>query len=237
MTVSTSSLTSSPFTCAAGFLLLVSSVAEPAPVFFNSRAAFDLAAGTLTEERFEVAFAPANTVQFNGFSIAVDVDNVLSSTDGSLVSEGSRAVTDAVAGNQRFIMDFDAPTIAFGLDINDWGDQPGAHDLTATSDTGSFLNHIIASAPPALLNGNTMFWGVIDMSPFNSITLDTGLGADRIGIDFAVHQTAVPEPTTLAMFANDGASHTSSSARRLSNNASARSSVSSAASFRRRKFW
>lgn len=184
---------------AAALCSLGAGVAEAGPIFFGNRAAFDAATGTLTEERFETPFAAANEVQFNGFKIKVGTAGVLSTTIGSLVSEGLRAVTDQTASNRTFTITFDTATTAFGVDISDWGDLGTPHSLTATSDTGSFVNYVIDSVPPSNNNGNVQFWGVVDTAGFNSIVIDTGLGSDRIGLDFAVHQP-VPEPTTLAIF-------------------------------------
>ncbi|KKK49046.1 hypothetical protein LCGC14_3139020 [marine sediment metagenome] len=182
-------------------VFLASSVCQASQISYDNRGSFSAATDTLVEERFETFFTSAQTVQFNGFSISVQIGKALSTTTGSLVSEGSRAVTDETATNRVFTIVFDVPTYAFGMDINDWGTSGGTHSLTASSDTG--LNHVIASSPPSLGSGNTIFWGVVDSDAFNTITIDTGYGGDRIGIDYAEH-SSVPEPATIGLLAFGG---------------------------------
>ena len=104
-----------------------------------------------------------------------------------------RSATDNTSNNQTFLFDFDLPTLAFGADFIGFGG--GAHNLTATSDTGSFAEHVIATAA----SPNQVFWGVIDDTAFNTIMIDTGIGADRISIDFVQH-APIPEPTAAILF-------------------------------------
>jgi hypothetical protein len=171
--------------------------AEAIPMFFTDRASFNAAvSGTLIEERFEASFSSTSMVQFNGFKVSATVGNLVSTTSAGFVSEGLRSLTDDNPFTD-FVFAFDVPTLAFGMDINDIGELSG--QVTISSNTGSFTNHVIYSAPPFLPSGSRLFFGVIDDAPFVQLTLDK-VTFDRLGFDFAVIQAqAVPEPTSVLL--------------------------------------
>lgn len=100
-----------------------------------------------------------------------------------------------------FYFDFDEVIVAFGIDSNSFGDGNSLHNLTATSDTGSFSNYIIDSSPSQRVSGQ--FWGVIDSDSFTIVTFDVGNDEDRIGLDhaaFSVAASEAPEPATILLF-------------------------------------
>ncbi len=149
-------------------------------------------------ERFEEAFSPAQSVDFNGFSVAVTEGyNVESVPYDARVSEGARAISDTGGFNNACLFSFDTRIVAFGIDINNW--EKSWFNLTATiiRAPGAFTNHVIALGEyPA--QPYDQFWGVMDPADgFRGIVIDEGVGPGRTGLDFAVHQP-IPEPATVA---------------------------------------
>jgi len=183
---------------------LLGGAAQALPTFFTDRTAFTASAGPLGEERFETAFVPIATRSFAGFDLGVEDGSLVSIADPGFVSEGARAVSDGAPSSQRFLFAFDQPVFAFGLDIIGFGDVAAPHALTASTGDGQLTGYEIDSVPPQNASETVQFWGVVSSSSFSTLTLDTGVGGDRVGLDFAVFSTepsssAVPVPAALPL--------------------------------------
>lgn len=173
--------------------------ASAAPIFFTERAEFNAAAGALSFEGFEGSWTQTGGVaNFDGFSISETAGNANNLYHAEQAGGGSFSVTEgsdsvwfddlngASLGN--FIFSANAIT-ALGFDIT-----VTRENSPLVSVTGGVSDTI------ALVENTSSFWGVIDLSGFNSISFDVS-GSGWVGFDAVSYgqAAAVPEPTSLAL--------------------------------------
>ena len=90
---------------------------------------------------------------------------------------------------------FDAPQIAFGIDISTFDSFDGAY--TATTDTGEVIGSFFDPFPSF---GVGQFVGFSTTIPFLSVTI-AAVGTEPYTLDTLRHVSApVPEPTSMALF-------------------------------------
>ncbi|SEM53673.1 VPLPA-CTERM protein sorting domain-containing protein [Syntrophus gentianae] len=177
-----------------GSFLLFNTIVSAAPIFFNDRASFNVAAGGgLSFESFENDFAVAETIVFNGFTVSetsgINALGQLRDFPGLV-----NAITDGTGGlgyddNDDSIGSFFAFTnaiSAFGLDI---ATNPGS-----TITIGGSVNYVLP-----LGNNTPSFWGVIDTAGITSITFDAS-GGPNVGFDAVSFGQVVPIPAAVWLF-------------------------------------
>jgi hypothetical protein len=173
-----------------------------APIYFNSRAAFNAAInGSLTSQSFETPFGTASPVNFPGFSMAETGGfDAIASADSSFMSsvglsngitDGTRAVFFDDNDDSVMTFSFTGPINAFGVDITT--DQ--AQTLAVGGDLGTSI---------AMGVNTPTFFGAIDFSgTFQTFTF-TSTGGPNIGFDLVtfgnVTAAEVPEPVSLALW-------------------------------------
>ena len=102
-------------------------------------------------------------------------------------------------GTLRF--DFDKPITAFGLNLIDAGEGDGL--ITLQTNAGELLSLFTALAFSSgngtlLGNGNVLFLGFSQDTPFTSLFLTNTIVDDAFGVD-KVYSQSVPEPATWAL--------------------------------------
>jgi hypothetical protein len=187
-----------------------SQFANADPIIFTDRASFDAAIalrGTVSTNGFNSFFNSANSVDFGDFTISTPtVTGVVRVT---AASEGGFAAGFQSTLPGSATIAFDSPINALGVDLVDWASNSGniasggVHTLSAMTNTGSF-NQVLATAPPVRPDMNVVFLGLIDDTPFDSLTIFSTTGADTIGIDDMDYGlvSAVPEPSSAAIIAS-----------------------------------
>jgi len=194
-------------------VLAVSAGSARGAMIFTDRAAFEAAASGLSSEGFNELYQGGNSIRdFGAFTLSVANGVYIVDFGPEYVSEGTGAVVllDVTPFGRMFPLvatfTFDDPINSFGVDIKDWGSELlglGGGTLTVSSNTGS-INETIGSVPDYLPHGNLLFFGVIDDTPFTSLTF-TSDRIDPFAIDHLVYGTtplssqAVPEPSSLAL--------------------------------------
>lgn len=175
---------------------------------FTDETAFLSAVGSPSLESFEGLTEPStfstDPLNLSGFDMTITGDSgwrVAEGTfpDGLFATDGSKYLNVEV---NDFEIDFAFATsiIAFGLNITDFGDVGGGGSLSIA--VGGDAPIEIASSPPALANGNILFWGVTSDTTFSSVTLTKSTTTDGIVLDeiyFLAAPTSVPAPTGLTI--------------------------------------
>ena len=122
------------------------------------------------------------------------------STGGHFATDGIRYI-ESGSGTESIELVFDLaePSFVFGLSVTDFGDS-GTGGLVFKIDDGNPMltpEPFIASTAP-VANGSLIFFGVVDSTPFNRVTLTTEslIDDDGIGIDGVFATASVPEPNS-----------------------------------------
>ena len=164
------------------------------PIYYTDRSAFNAAAGSLNFESFEVApSGPQASFSFSGFTVEETngtnaLTNVLiNSAFGTYpVTNGSGALWYDDNDNSIGVFTFASPITAFGLDLTTALNS----SITIGGDLSTTLNR--TSNTPA-------FFGVIDTTPFTTITFNAS-GGPEVGFDaVSFGTTSVPEPITMLL--------------------------------------
>lgn len=121
--------------------------------------------------------------------------------DGIFPTEGQNSLVAGCYGGCAFTLTFTLqnPAYAVGFYITDFGDgNSGA--LSISTSAGDILQ--IASTPPPKLNGNALFFGLINTDQnFNQFQLHKTSLNDGFGVDqIYLQSTAVPIPATFWLF-------------------------------------
>lgn len=119
-------------------------------------------------------------------------------TGGHFSTDGIRYISaGATADSIELIFDLNAPATAFGLSITDFGDN-GTGDLVFRTDLGDLADPFVAATAP-LANGNLIFFGFLQETPFNTVTITTGTFDDGIGVDSVHILNSIPEPNSCSL--------------------------------------
>jgi hypothetical protein len=184
---------------AAGFaVLLATTTASAAPIFFADRTAFELAVGGgLTFESFEGDFPLLASQTFGSLTVSETngVDVVAQARNygfmAFVITHGTGAVWFDDNDNSVGHFAFATPINAFGVDI--------ATDLATTVAVGG---GVVSSITLAALTPS--FFGVYDPTgSFNELTF-TAEGGPNIGWDALSYKSAepIPEPGSLLLLAS-----------------------------------
>ena len=168
-----------------------------AATVYSDRASFLAATAglSLSQEGFNAPFDAGNPVDFGDFSVTASAGNVNWGNGASfpeVVSEGAGSIygfNDNPFSQNTFTFDFSSPITAFGVDINEFSIPP----LTASTDTGSLLAFEIADQPPPI-GTKTIFFGVVDSTPFSSVSIRWANATDTVGFDDLVYVAPIPIP-------------------------------------------
>lgn len=176
------------------------------PVTYSTDASFLAAAGGgLTFESFESATQSGTTVTFSGGTFSCSGSSYCPGffgVTGSFADTGAQSVFFASPDSATFT--FGSAITAFGLAIGGAGDV-AALTLTALLSNGSSVtavgpNH---TGPFTVFQaGDRLYFGVIDLAGFSSITFTPNSRGDGIFFDslsYGTAGTSVPEPGTLAL--------------------------------------
>jgi len=177
-----------------------------AQVLFDNEANFLNAAERVMFESFEglgdTTFSN-NPIIAGGISItpnAAPAQIRSTNTGGHFATDGIRYI-ESGGGTEsiEFIFDLAEPSFVFGLSVTDFGDS-GTGSLVFKTDSGNSMlvpEPFIASTAP-VSNGSLIFFGVIQATPFDRVTLttETLIDDDGIGIDGVFTSTSVPEPNS-----------------------------------------
>ena len=172
-----------------------------AATVYSDRASFLAATASLSlsQEGFNSTFAAANPVDFGDFSVTASIGNVNwgnGPTFPEVVSEGAGSIygfANNPFSQNTFTFDFSSPITAFGVDINNFSTPP----LTASTNTGSLLAFEIADQPPQT---KTIFFGVVDTTPFNSLSIRWANATNAVGFDDLVYTAPIPIPAAVWLF-------------------------------------
>jgi hypothetical protein len=180
-----------------------------AATIFTSEATFITSSGPLAFESFE-SLAATNGVAA-GFLAALTNFTVTASPQAGVFNLADYLGTHATDGvnfieveggtQQIMTFTFGVPIVEFGVTVTDYGDViAGVSQLTFLTNTG--VTGAAVAGP--LANGTDRFFGLIDTTPFTSISFTTPVGA--FGDPFSVDrvwstQAAVsaPEPAFLVL--------------------------------------
>jgi hypothetical protein len=191
----------------AAIAVFAASLATPAlaaPITFNTDAAFLAAAGAgLSFEGFESALDGGTSVSFAGGTFACAGTTYCPGFFGvspSFSDTGASSVYFATPDTATFT--FSAPITAFGIAIGGAGDvaplnlnaqlSNGSAVPVVTNYTGSFT----------VFGANRLYFGLIDSTPFTSITFSGSNSGDGIFFDsmnVGTVAVVVPEPASLAL--------------------------------------
>jgi hypothetical protein len=185
-----------------GLLLIPAASSSAAIITFNTEAAFQLAAGTLSVESFE-GLPATNTlgpgvIATAGFTVTPNsagagVWNTDSS--GSHATDGTQYVL-AGFNNGSLTLAFVSPITSLGLWITDWeGTQSTASNLSFGDNLGDSAVIVSGINGDFQPNGNELFFGAISTAPFSVVTLTSNSTGDTWGID-DVQTGVVPEPAS-----------------------------------------
>jgi len=171
-------------------------------IIYTDRASFDAAAGTgLSFESFEASFTGTSTSRpFTGFTASTVTGGSIGQsnlfpTDGSHTLRFDASYPEPQEEALTYALD--SPVTAFGVDILAYGDV-GEGSLSVTNNTGT-VNEVLAVVPPLLPGDNLIFFGVVDLAGFDSITfLDTSV-YDSVFYDSLSFGDVIPEPATLSL--------------------------------------
>jgi|HubBroStandDraft_1064217.scaffolds.fasta_scaffold35105_2 hypothetical protein len=193
------------------------STSGPWPLSTAAQASFEAAAvgyGTLTTQTYESATVgfyspivlPGVTITLTGTDLGNGLSGISNTTGGSL--DGFNVTP---GGSQFLGMSLDTATFTFSSPTNSFGTwmtglqtyYSGTDGVEITFNDGS--SELLE--PPINVNGGAQYFGFTDTSAFTSVTI-TNTGNDGYydywGIDDTTFNTsavtAVPEPTTLALF-------------------------------------
>jgi hypothetical protein len=194
-----------------------SSTSGPWPLSTAAQASFEAAAvgyGSLTTQTYESATVgfyspialPGVTITLTGTDLGNGLSGISNTTDGSLYG------FNVTAGGSQFLgLSVDTATFTFSSPTNSFGTWmlglqtafSGTDGVQITFNDGS--SELLT--PPINVNGGAQYFGFTDTSAFTSVTI-TDVGNDGSedywGIDDTTFNTsavtAVPEPTTLALF-------------------------------------
>ena len=185
--------------CLATMFVLALATGARAGIIYTSEAAFTAAAGGgLSFESFE------NPSSVTGTSVTVaDATFTCSPSVWCPSFFGVRQLGNATDGRQTVYFatpssatfTFSSPITHFGIDVIDLG-TVGSTDLTIDYVNGSSLVY------SGVVGGGVLFAGVIDTTPFASVTFSGTAPNDGIDFDrmqYKLEQTAVPEPATVAL--------------------------------------
>lgn len=182
-------------------LLSLAGQAGAAPVFYNSRANFQAAAGTLTAQSFEniLVSLPQATLTFPGFTVSeTNGVNAITSTAvnsvfGTIpVTDGNVAIWFDDNGDSIGTFEFGSPIRAFGVDVT--------VNVSGLMTIGGDL-----STSFALVANTPAFFGVIDTDSFDTITFSAAAGPE-VGFDYVQYGTGgggqqpeIPEPSSFVL--------------------------------------
>ncbi len=172
-------------------------------VRYSDRSDFNAVTSGLNYRGFNDAFGGTFTLRnYGGVTVRIQSHQqpFSSGTNPRVVSEGPRALQYTSRDlDTKVTFTFAVPINAFGIDIKDWG-TVGTGRLLVENDTGT-LSEVVASVDPSshLPIGNMIFFGVIDDTPFETVSIYSNTRGDLIGLDFLVFGQAsnIPEPSSL----------------------------------------
>jgi len=188
-----------------GTLMLAALIAIPAQagaVTYNSEASFLAAAGGgLNFEGFETAVASGTTVPFAGGTFYCTGTAYCPGFFGvwsGNADTGNQSVYFASPDTATFA--FNSPINAFFIAIGGAGDV-GSITLVASLSNGDSGTPLLDySNGSGVFAGNTVYWGVIDTTPFTSVTFTPSNSGDGIFFDTMYFgSTTVPEPASLLL--------------------------------------
>ena len=179
--------------------------ARAALITFSDENTFLIAAGSTTLESFESladgAFSSAPIVAGALTLTPLDAGQIhvrSTPTGGHFPTDGVKYVEfgdPALAPGGRLQFSFAEPETSFGLSITDWGDQSSAGSLSIQTNAGEASSGVlIAVNPPQVASGGQLFFGLIQNTPFTSVTLISTTASDGMGID-EIHFKPLPEPS------------------------------------------
>lgn len=178
--------------------LLSAAAVSAAPIYYNSRASFQAAAGSLSMEGFEGPGQLGAVHTYTDFQVSETngvnaITNYLAnSCCVNPVTEGRNAIWfDDNGGSIGTFYNFTGGGVyAFGLDIT-------ANEASTVAIGGAAISDSLV-----LAGNQPQFWGVIDTSPISAITFDAS-GGPNIGFDDVQYSLSpsseVPEPGTVAL--------------------------------------
>ena len=117
----------------------IAPAASAATTAFSTEAAFIAAAGPLTTEGFESAFATGATVTVPGFSMTSSASLFSRNTSVGFTTAGSASAAITPANTQTITFTFGAAINSFGLNVNDLGDFVGTSTLSLSTNAGDAL--------------------------------------------------------------------------------------------------
>jgi len=174
----------------------------PALSLFTNKDAFLAAAGAgITLESFEglsdrgLSGAPIVAPELTVVPIGGIADVRSTPLDGHFPTDGTEYVSYGLTSAASGGLDFDLvqASTAFGLFITDFGDvSQGSLSLSTDVGEGN-AGLLIAQNPPPQPNGNLLFFGIIQNTPFSVVHLTLTTPNDGIGVD-QIYMQSIPEP-------------------------------------------
>jgi len=169
---------------------------------FSDRAQFEAATSgwDMEFEGFNEEFDLDYLLEFPGFSLGADPNPLSYTDDLRFVTDGGAVRFPGTWPTQEMTFSFTNPINVFGIDINDWG-TTGSGVLEVTNNTGTIDEHLgsVADADHLPL-GNTIFFGLIDPEPFNSVSIRATTDGDTVGLDKLSYGgpmvEQIPEPSS-----------------------------------------
>ncbi|MDX1695111.1 MAG: PKD domain-containing protein [Ketobacteraceae bacterium] len=165
-------------------------VVEPNVLIYTDRASFEAALGTFSREGFNESLIAAPSLEFDDLTVKnfQDVD-LKTLTSDTLVSEGTRALTSQkssanTAQTEHF--SFNAPTTAFGIDINAFN----TGQLQVYTPTGLF-NEFVWDVTEDGEPPGTLFFGVISDLSFSTVLIGRSSQSDGVGYDNLVYNLQI----------------------------------------------
>lgn len=198
--------------CVAAVVSSGHSCADAATVFYTDVSSFDSAATTTLVEDFEATGQLLNTQIFPGFTNSGITYTGLAGTPSPnvVIADGlsnfglvgvipSRVLT--ANGLEDFTVDFGSPVTAVGFDT--YLNAATVLDMTSPDTVRVYgASGILGSFNPTHAATSIGFLGVTSDEPIVSVRWST-VGGEVIntGIDNVVQGSAIPEPTSLALYA------------------------------------
>lgn len=172
-----------------------SSLLFASPIVFSNRTEFDAAVGAQNHQSFEVPFADASMVSFDGFSVTEESAFATITSRTDYVSDGDRALGFTWNGDTRLLFEFKPPITAFAADILDFGTCCNATSLDAVSANGEV--DLVAAVGPDLPRGNLQFFGFQSVEPISQLSFSSQSLSDNDLIVFdRLSFQAIPEPSS-----------------------------------------